>query len=328
MGMLPTKIFDTYYGQPGTGKSESACRVLEQLYRETGKKARIAVGDGSALTYQHLADAGVAEIWEYTSRSWPLDTMKALTEGQWPEHVNDPESPLLPVGPANLEVGAYVIEGLSVGAGYLMGGSHGGMAWKAAHGIKVGQDSPFHIVEGLLDPKTGQLIPGSGPGTKFGGNSMAHYGVVQNYMRGFIQQSRKLANVVIWTAHEATNDPEKDSLVKEQIIGPEVIGKAMTTTVQRVYTNTLHMQTVAKRVKQDDSFTGKKVDELDLEYRVYTRDHFNANGTLMTRYKGCTRVSDAEFPQFFTSSEPGKAVLDFYEALQERSAQKRRALTI
>lgn len=326
--ILPLKIFDCLYGQPGTGKSESAARLIEQMHRETGKKARIVIGDGSLLTYQHLIDAGIAEVVEYAWRPWPLDTLMKLASGWWPANASDPSAPLVAPTGDLLQVGGYVFEGLSVAAAYIMGNVHGGLAWRGGQGEKLGQDSPIRVVEADLDPKTGLPIPNSGPGSKFGGNPPAHYNIAQRNIVGIVQQSRGLpASVVLWTAHEAVNDPEKDALVKEQIVGPEVAGKALTANIQRIFQNTLHLQTVAKRVKVDDSFTGRKVDELDLDYRLYTRDHFNANGTVMTRYKGCTRAVGESFPQFLTSSEPGQAVLMYYETLKASMLAKQLAMT-
>jgi hypothetical protein len=171
------------------------------------------------------------------------------------------------------------------------------------------------VVEGQLDSK-GELIKGSGPGTSFGGNPPAHYNYTQRIITGVVQQSRGLpVRVVIWTAHESMNDPEKDALVRETIAGPEVAGKALTTTIQRAFNNTLHMQTVGKRIKKQDEFTNKNVDDLDIEYRLYARDHFNANGTVMVRYKACTRGVDGTFPQYFESETPGQVGLLYYEAL-------------
>ncbi len=325
---LPPKIFDALYGQPGTGKSECAARLVEQLYRETGKKSRLVIGDGSMLTYQHLVDAGIAEVASFQWRIWPLDTLQKLASGWWLKDPRDPQSDLVPPSPSIVEVGGYVFEGLSVAAAYIMGNVKGGLAWRGGQGEKLGQDSPIRVIEADIDPKTGQPIPNSGPGTKFGGNPPAHYNIAQRNIVGIVQQSQGLpVQMVIWTAHEAVNDPEKDALVKEQIVGPEVAGKALTANIQRVFQNTIHLQSVAKRVKVDDTFTGRKVDELDLDYRLYTRDHFNANGTLMVRYKGCTRGVGESFPQFFQSEEPGMAVLEYYKALFEARQMKSQALT-
>lgn len=324
---LPLKVFDLVYGPPAAGKSEYAARVVEQMHVESGKKIRIVCGDGSLQTYQHLIDSGIAEFVEFAHRSWPTDTLNRLTSGWWPQDFKDPTSPLIAPSKQIMDVGGYVFEGVSTAASYIMSNVEGGLAWRAGRGEKMGQDTPIKVFEGELDNK-GVLIPGSGPGTSFGGNPPSHYNYTQRNMTGFIQQSRGLpSQVIVWTAHESMNDPEKDSLVKEQIAGPEVVGKALTSNLQRILNNTLHATAVQKRSKVDDKFTNKKVDELDVEYRLYTRDHFNANGAVMVRYKACTRGVDADFPQYFQSDEPGKAMIDFYRELAKMREQKSNNLT-
>jgi len=322
--ILPRKMFDIYYGLPATGKSEAAAAILRQMHKESGKRARVVVGDGSMLTYQYLVEAGVVDIMEFSSRPWPLDTMQKLVRGWWPEHSDDPESPLKPPTPADVkELNGYVFEGISVACNYIMGNVEGGLAERSGRGEKIGQDSPIRIIEGHLDPKTGVLIPGSGPGTTFGGNPVAHYGVAQGHITGIVQQSRGLpVQVTIWTAHESVNDPEKDALVKELVGGPEVVGKALTTKIQRLFNNMPHFQSVGVRTKVDDDHTKRKVDELDLEYRVYTRDHYNANGAINMRYKACTRAVSEDFPQFFVGKSPGDNIIAYYTAVQEECQRK------
>lgn len=323
--ILPDKVFDLYYGAPGTAKSEAARAALEQMHHETGKKARLIIGDGSSLTFQHLIDAGVAEKVEFTHRSWPLDTLNKLTTGWWPKDVADPDSPLVPPDKSILDVGGHVFEGLSVAASYIMGNVQGGLANRAGKGEKMGQDSPIRIMEGEMNTSTGQMIAGSGPGSTFGGNPPAHYGIAQRAMTGFVQQSRGIpSQMILWTAHEYTNDAEKDTLVRETVAGPEVIGKALTLNIQRAFNNTVHFQSVMLRKKstEKDAFSQKAIDELDLEFRLYTRDHFNPNGAVQMRYKACTRGVGPEFPQFFTSRTPGKAVLDYYMALSDLRGKK------
>ena len=310
------KIFDCIYGASGSGKSEACARVIEQLYKTTGQTARVVLGDGSTSTYDYLQDAGVAALCEFTAMDWPQDVIMKLTDGWWP----NAQGVLVAPGTAGNDltrVGIYVFEGLSVAARYVMSGNvEGSLARRAAQGEKIGQDAPYRIVEGKVDPKTGRIL--EGPGTSFAANSPTHYGVVQNLMNNAILTSKRLpVEVVLWTAHEAQNDPEKD-LSRELVIGPEIIGKAMTNNVQKHFQNTLHCCTVAKRVKQQDAFTGRAVDELDSEYRLYTRDHFSATGTSMTRYKALTRkVNTTQFPQYLVSDTPGLTLVAYYAKLDE-----------
>jgi len=324
--ILPPRIFDCIYGQPGSGKSELARAILERMYEERGLKSRIVVGDGSMLTYQPLIDAGICEAMDFCTRPWPSDVIDRISKGWWIADPQNPYSELVAPTRDIVNIGAYVFEGMSVAAAYMIGSVKGGLADRAGRGEKLGQDSPIRIVEADIDPRTGQIIKDSGPGTTFGGNPPSHYNIVQRNIVGAVQNSKSLSPIVIWTAHEMTNDPEKDALNKELLVGPEVIGKAMTGTIQRLFTNTLHAQSVATRVKEDDTYTKRKVDILDLEYRVYTRDHFNAGSALTVRYKACTRGVDETFPQYFTGKKPGDAVIDFYTKLSEIRNAKTRAI--
>lgn len=302
-----SKVFDCIYSAPAAGKSESIARLIEHVYRTTGKTARVCVGDGSTLTYEHLVQAGVAEVYEYGATPWPQDTLLSLCRGWWP---ND-EGRLAPSSTQN--IGVWVMEGLTVAGEYIMGHVQGGLAQRAGTGEKIGQESPIRIIEGIIDSKTGKVT--SGPGTAIGGNPPSHFGVAQKTLLECLQQSKLLpVDYVLWTAHEGGNDPEKD-LNKESIIGPALPGRALTATIQKAFNNTLHMVSVPKRTKGTDTHTGKMVDELDLEYRVYTRDHFSASGSVQTRFKACTRGGDNSMPQFVIASEPGTGLLQFYQQL-------------
>jgi hypothetical protein len=88
----------------------------------------------------------------------------------------------------------------------------------------------------------------------------------------------------------------------------------------RVFNNTLHFVTASrKKNKEKDEHTEQMITELDVEYRVYTRDHFHPDGSTFVKYKAVTRgASEKEgMEQYLTSEEPGKAVLAFYQKLAD-----------
>lgn len=314
------KFIECYFGPSGAGKSESAASVIRTIYEETGKTARVLIGDGSGATYESLVAAGIVEMADYTIRDWPLSTMSQFCEGYWPEDPLDPKSKMVPItAPQHAKLGVYVIEGLSVGANYIMGDKKGGLAERGGRGEKIGQDSPIQIID--LDRNAqGNTVAGSGPGLQFGGNSLAHYGVAQRRMLGLVEKSKALPGWVIWTAHER---PSEDKVSGQKLIGPEVAGGALTASVSRVFNNTLHFTQAQKTDKKADEHTGKQVDVIDAEYRIYTRDHYRPEGNTFVQYKAVTRHPDptgkrlgVELPLFFESDVPGKSIIDFYENIK------------
>lgn len=285
--LLPNRVFDLYYGAPASGKSEAIRQVIEEFHAQTGKRARVCIGDGSRLTYEGLEVEGIADIMEFTHRPYPFEICARICEGWWPES-EDINSPLIAPSdqPDFSNVGFYVFEGAGVMGSYIMGHVKGGLADLAGKGIKIGQDSPVQIFQGEKDAK-GNVV--DGPGTNFGGNPVAHYGHAQKQVLAAVQRSKMLARHVVWTTHEYTNDPETNVLSKDLLVGPEVVGKALTASFQKLFGNTLHFQTVAKRVKVKDEFTGKDTQDLDLDYRIWTRDHFSPDNNTTIRYKAVSR---------------------------------------
>jgi RecA/RadA recombinase len=74
--ILPTDtfIFDLFYGEPGSGKSDAIKHMLIQALKENpGKKVKLVVGDGSVATYNSLVASGKAEMCLFMQRPWPMD---------------------------------------------------------------------------------------------------------------------------------------------------------------------------------------------------------------------------------------------------------------
>jgi hypothetical protein len=325
------KRIECYYGQSGTGKTEAIAAVCKQIYEADGLTSRIILGDGSKATYidRGLVDARVVEVCDFSIRPWPLTVMAKLCEGYWPADTEDPNSPLVPPKAEDLKrIGVFGVEGLSVGAQYLMGDIQGGLAEQAGRGIKIGQDSPVFSKDVLFDGK-GQVIKGSGPKVlddkgkvieepfSYGGNPVAHYGYAQRRLLANVERTKAFPHIVIWSAHERSTE---DKVSKEKLVGPEAAGEAITSNLPRVFNNTLHFVTASrKKEKAKDEHTEQMVTDLDVEYRVYTRDHFHPDGTMFVKYKAVTRgCSEGEgMPQYLTSDVPGAAVLQFYQKLTD-----------
>ncbi len=327
---------ECYYGQSGTGKSEAIAAVMRQIFETDGLCSRVILGDGSKSTYidRGLVDAGVVEVCDFSIRPWPLTVMAKLCEGYWPADPEDPNSPLVAPTPEDLKkIGVFAVEGLSVGAQYLMGDIKGGLAEQSGRGIKIGQDSPVFSKDVLFD-KTGSAIKGSGPKVadakgklldeeySYGGNPISHYGYAQRRLLANVERTKAFPHMVIWSAHERSTE---DKISKEKLVGPEAAGEAMTANLPRVFNNTLHFVTAGrKKEKVKDEHTDQMITDLDVEYRVYTRDHFHPDGSFFVKYKAVTRgCSEAEgMPDYLKSDIPGAAVLQFYQKLADLRAAR------
>lgn len=285
--VFPKRLFDLFYGQSAAGKSEAIRELLEEyLGQNPDKIARVVVGDGSLATYDNLIERGRVEAVEFTHRDYPIQVSQKITEGWFPID-GDPQGPLVaPDKQPNFNnVGFYVFEGAAVMANYIMSSIEGGLADLAGKGHKLGQDSPFTIPQGDVNNK-GEFTE---DGRNFGGNPPSHYGIAQRHVVDAVQRSKGLGAYVIWTTHEATNDPEKSQIVKETLVGPEVCGKAMTAAFQKFFGANLHFQTVAKKAKVTDDTTKRDRVELMLDYRIWPSDHFSPDQNTMIRYKALTR---------------------------------------
>lgn len=329
------KRIECFYGQSGTGKSEAAASVIEQVFVQDGLKSRVIVADGSKATYidRGLVDAGIVEVLDFSMRPWPLTVAKQLTEGYWPKDVDDPKSPLMAPKPEDLQkLGVFVIEGLSTMGTYLMGDMTGGLAEQAARGIKIGENSPVRSKDILYDDK-GNEIKGSGPGDVFGGNPMSHFGFAQRRLLANLERTKVFPNIVIWTAHEKA---AQDKISGEKLVGPEAVGEAITSNLPRHFNNTLHFTTASrKKDKAKDEHTEAMIIDLDTEFRIYTRDHFHPDGSTLVKYKAVTRGGIPQFdeklapngmPLYLTSDTPGRAILDFYTIVAKTGKERAKAI--
>lgn len=327
---LPRRIFDLGYGKPASGKSANIKQLIKQMHRETGKKARVLIWDGSLASYEALIELGIVEAVEVAHRPWPQDVLFKLADGHFPAEVLDPNSPLVKPDPKVIkDIGMWVFEGIATVGAHIMGHTKGGLAWRSANGEKIGEASAIKIVEQELDAKTGKPLDGS-PGTAFGGNPPAHFGHTQRVIDDGIQRTKMLPGHVFWTTHEVAAEQEQSFgergaqtkvKVGEMIIGPEGVGKARTGTIQRNFGQCMHFQTVSKMVRDPqnkDEHTGQSVRELDLERRIYTRDHFSYLSEVQVRHLAATRDVGDDFPLYFTNDNPGMAILDLYRALKEQ----------
>lgn len=130
---------------------------------------------------------------------------KIRKDGKW---ILDPK--------ANERVGCWAFESMRAFAEALKGN----MAEMAGKGVNIGGGSNINF-----------SVSGDGETLKVSGSNMAHYGVAQDRMTAEIWRSLKLpGDFVAWTSSVSKDE---DINAGGKVIGPDVIGKALTTETPR-----------------------------------------------------------------------------------------------
>lgn len=336
------------YGPPGVGKTDALIAIIKHVYSETGKRSRVVCGDGSLANYldSGLIEAGILDVCDYSAMEWPGSTTNRLAEGWWPTTQDDDGvwrgSELKETPKAELEkLGVYGFEALSTMIrDYLMGNIKGGYAWRSGKGEKIGQDSPYRMMDSELigiDSKTGQGLykQGTGTGEQFGGNPISHFNVAQIHGLGVVARSASLPCWVWWNTHEKLGEEVKkegtganasQTITGDRAIGPEVAGGALALSIPRKFNDTLHF-TIARKVDSaTDATTTKATRAVKDEYRIYFRDHYDPDGVVTAvPYKAIIRCAKAEMLPAcgYVTGPQGKAILALYEIV----AKAKRAAT-
>jgi hypothetical protein len=298
---------DLVYGRSGMGKSTWILKIAKYLFETKGLKTRWYIGDGggSTIEYSGLIDDKVIELFQFTNRPHPFETTLFACQGKWPKDVENPTSPWQPLTEADKKVyGLYVFEGLSAMSKYLISGAvEGGIAQRRGTGQKTSQ------MDGTVVFKDGEV--------NVSNITMSDFGTVQRTMYERIQETYRLPGMVYWTAHQREAD---DAETKERLIGPEVLGKAMTTSIGASFGNTIHMDTAllkdanGKPVKKRDPVTKKEVDEIELVRRAYTREHYDPDAANFIKYYANNRcASPDKMPSYLEPPDP----IEFYRLLRE-----------
>jgi hypothetical protein len=251
------------------------------------------------------------EIWEYPLWKHPFETTDKMMAGGWPDDPLDPSSKVrVPLEYASIKstYGLFVYEGLTVMADYMMGDIEGGLAQRMAKGENLNKDDSFRITDGEL---------------KLGGNARTHYGFVQRRIPTMLKNNARVPVYKLWTAHEQRAE---DELSKEVVVGPDIVGKALTPKIMGSFGHTIHLAKAAKRVKKKDPQTGKEVEEIVLERRAYTESHYDPNGAHFAKCLANARIPEGSpsgmVPLYYAPPDPLRFLGDIEKAQKAANAAK------
>jgi hypothetical protein len=321
---------DAVHGDTGTGKSLMLERLAGHLWEHGGMKSRVLIGDGGADTYNDrgLVDDGVIEVVDYSSWDYPMEALKLISNLWFPRDWRDPHSKLVAPKPdVHEKYGLWIFEGGSVMGNWLLSDVPGGFGWHAATetgfgGIKD-EDGLLSITDDFKGAEAADSFKQSGAVTG------KHFGLAQRKIVNAIRTSKKFPKMVFWTFH-STEGPDKGAggttkqfgeITGKKIIGPDLGGKALASTIGREFGNLFHADQAVTRKTELDKVTNQQITHVKTEFRLYTRRHFDPNKDVMVEYVAGTRFSKAK--DFYTSKDPGDTLLQFYQDVKNHLNDER-----
>lgn len=206
------------YGRTNSGKTAQIGQLAEYVWKKFKKRTRLATADkGGTDTVRPYVDLKLIEPVELGD-SDPWIFLNKVVRGQ----VRDDKGRWVPGN--NDEIGLFAFESMRSIAEELMTY----MAVKAGQGTNIGGGANISF-----------QVSGDGESLKVSGSNMAHYGVAQARMTEEIWQSQKLnAPFILWTSSVSKDD---DTTAAGKILGPDVIGKALTAEVPRWFNLTFRI---------------------------------------------------------------------------------------
>lgn len=228
------------YARSGAGKTTLLGEMAEWIYRTTGKRTRIYTADkGGTEPIKPYVDLGIVDLIEQGESSAFIFLNKAAhgyvrdEKGKW-------------VAGKLEDIGLVAFESLTSFADGLMAE----MAKKASEGTSIGGGANISFT-----------VQGDGESLKIGGSNMAMYGVCQNRITDEVWASQKLpVPYLIWTASVSRDE---DPNASGKVLGPQVVGKALTAEVPRWFSLTFRLDVVPAQMGKPERhilYLGQSVD--------------------------------------------------------------------
>lgn len=223
------------YGSSGAGKTAEILRLAKFVYARTGKKLRLASCDGGGWKpLESAIKANLIEAWSVSAIENPRSVLRKLSQGFWPEVTNkNGQLGLVLRAPSSKtwdDVGALAIEGLTSIANIIMRDALNNQR-KVAGDDPQAQFSEKVTVAGVDGKELTQE-------EKYSFASRGNYNDAQRSVYDIITNYRSLPVMYVYTSALETRGEEEDT--RKSIVGPAVIGKAVTSQVGSWVGDLLH----------------------------------------------------------------------------------------
>ena len=239
--MSPKKRTILLFGRSGSGKSTQIGVMAEWVYNKTGLPTRLYTADRGGLDpmMPHI-EAGIIEVVEMGNTD-PFIFLNKACKGE----VRDATGKWIQ---STTPIGMYAFESMRSFAEALMAV----MTSKVAAGQNIGGSANinFAVSDGVEN-------------LKISGSNMAMFGVTQARITEEVWASQRLdAPYILWTSSISKDD---DQVSAGKILGPEVIGKALTGEVPRWFQLSFRIDQRPAQAGQPEKhilFLGSSVDAL------------------------------------------------------------------
>ena len=223
------------YGSSGAGKTAEILRLAKFVYKRTGKKLRLASCDGGGWKpLDSAVKAGLIEPWGVSAIENPRSVLRKLSQGFWPEVTNKAgQLGLVLRAPSSKtwdEVGALAIEGLTSIANVIMRDALNRQL-KVAGDEAQAQFTEKITVAGMDGKELTQE-------EKYSFAARGNYNDAQRAVYDILTNYRSLPVMYVYTSALETKGEEEDT--RKTIVGPAVIGKAVTSQVGSWVGDLLH----------------------------------------------------------------------------------------
>lgn len=200
------------YGRSNSGKSTQIGVFAEHVKKTTGLNTRIYTADkGGIDPIMPYVNLGIIDAVEMNDTD-PFIFLNRAANG----YVRDKDGKWVLDKDRNATIGCYAFESMRGFAEALMAT----MGKKATEGTNIGGGANISFV-----------VQGDGESVKVSGSNMAMFGVAQAKMTEEIWTSQRLpSKYILWTSSVSKDE---DGVSSGKVLGPDVIGKALTAEVPR-----------------------------------------------------------------------------------------------
>ncbi len=266
------------YGATQSGKTSLLGTLARAIYQRTGKTTRLILCDeGGPSAVQPEVEEGIIQVVDMVGDPMPQSNLMWLARGCWPGVYWPSKDGVLPKvegGVPGLDnVGLVALDSISSAALLVLN-------FLINSGIKISQD-----VVGLREEQ----------GLKFGNAAPSHYGAVHGFMLQLMTAMSSLpVDKVVYTALEAKAE---DNIDKTTVLGPLLVGKAMTGVIPSRMNRILHLEQAAS------------ADRKSISFRIYYKQHLDP--VLQKFWPANLRLPLGSMQEFNNHPEYGKGFIEF-----------------